>query len=364
MHSDQELNYLTKSLLHHPSPYIIYELDGSIAWANLAANYIFNLSSLDEISVIKIDDQVKNNFGDLESIALYYDTPIEISLRKINFLMRTRVHMIPVDESNGIMLIELLCSSRSGLDALRNTIDCIEHKRIELAYQKQVDLETKEVTGIEALLRLQDGKGGYLPNDEIIPQIEGESLFSLVVLESLVQLEKFFAIKDELGFADATLYLNVSAHTIMHPDFCSIFTDFVDKHQLSPNKFGLEVTETAELSDITIASKSLSLLKDKGIKIALDDFGAGYASLKYVRDLPIDVVKLDKHFTFNVSDPSTARLISFVSEVCEDLNLEMIGEGIETEEDKQMMLDLGCKIGQGYLMHRPDFLDSFKVKET
>ena len=69
-------------------------------------------------------------------------------------------------------------------------------------------------------------------------------------------------------------------------------------------------------------------------------------------------------FTFNVSDPSTARLISFVSEVCEDLNLEMIGEGIETEEDKQMMLDLGCKIGQGYLMHRPDFLDSFKTMET
>ena len=119
MHSDQELNYLTKSLLHQPSPYIIYEIEGYISWSILAANYIFNLSSLDEISVIKIDDQVKNNFGDLESIALYYDTPIEISLRKINFLMRTRVHMIPVDESNGIMLIELLCSSRSGLDALR-----------------------------------------------------------------------------------------------------------------------------------------------------------------------------------------------------------------------------------------------------
>ncbi|MDC1165264.1 EAL domain-containing protein, partial [Gammaproteobacteria bacterium] len=60
----------------------------------------------------------------------------------------------------------------------------------------------------------------------------------------------------------------------------------------------------------------------------------------------------------------TARLISFVSEVCSDLDLEMIGEGIETEEDKQLMLDLGCKIGQGYLMHRPDFLDSFKPKET
>ena len=364
MQTDQELNYLTKSLLHHPSPYIIYELDGSIAWANIAANYIFSLASLDELSVVKIDEQVKNNFGDLDSIALYYDTPIEISLRDINFFMRTRVHMIPVDLSSGIMLIELLCSSRSGLDALRNTIDCIEHQRIELAYQKQVNLETNEVTGIEALLRLQDGEGGYLPNDEIIPQIEGESLFSLVVLESLTQLEKFFAIKEEIGFKDATLYLNVSAHTIMHPEFCSIFTDFVEKHNLAPNQFGLEVTETAELADINIASESLQTLKDQGIKIALDDFGAGYASLKYVRDLPIDVVKLDKHFTFNVTDPSTARLISFVSEVCSDLDLEMIGEGIETEEDKQLMLDLGCKIGQGYLMHRPDFLDSFKAKDT
>ena len=360
MHSDQELHYLTKSLLHHPSPYIIYEMDGSIAWANLAANYIFNLTSLDEISVVKIDDQVKNNFGDLESIALYYDTPIEISLRQINFLMRTRVHMIPVDISKGIMLIELLCSSREGLDALRKTIDCIEHHRIELAYQKQVNLETNEVTGIEALLRLQDVEGGYLPNDQIIPQIEGESLFSLVVLESLVQLEKFFKVKEQIGLKDATLYLNVSAHTIMHPEFCSIFTDFVEKHSLGENEFGLEVTETAELSDIKIASDSLNILKDRGIKIALDDFGAGYASLKYVRELPIDVVKLDKHFTFNVSDPTTARLISFVSEVCDDLDLEMIGEGIETDDERKMMIELGCKTGQGYLMHRPDFLDSFK----
>ena len=91
METDQELNYLTKSLFqHHPSPYIIYELDGSIAWANIAAKYIFNLDTLEELSVIKIDEKVTNNFGDLDSIALYYDTPIEISPRNINFFMRTR----------------------------------------------------------------------------------------------------------------------------------------------------------------------------------------------------------------------------------------------------------------------------------
>ena len=76
------------------------------------------------------------------------------------------------------------------------------------------------------------------------------------------------------------------------------------------------------------------------------------------------MVKLDKQFTFNVSDPTTARLISFVSELCKDLNLEMIGEGIETEEEKNMMIDLGCETGQGYLMHRPDFLKSFISEKT
>ena len=168
-HKDKELNYLTRSLLHHPSPYIIYELDGSIAWANMASKYIFNLSDLHEVSIRKIDDEIKNNFGDLESIALYYDTPIEITLRKINFFMRTRVHMIPVSDDTGIMLIELLCSSRDGLNALKETIECIENNRIELAYQKQYDLNTNKITGVEALLRMQDGKGGYFANDKVIP---------------------------------------------------------------------------------------------------------------------------------------------------------------------------------------------------
>ena len=223
-HKDKELNYLTRSLLHHPSPYIIYELDGSIAWANMAAKYIFNLSKLEEVSIKKIDDEIKNNFGDLESIALYYDTPIEITLRKINFFMRTRVHMIPVSDNTGIMLIELLCSSRDGLNALKETIECIENNRIELAYQKQYDLNTNKITGVEALLRMQDGKGGYFANDKVIPLIEGEKLFSLIVLESLNQVKDFFKQKDAKGLSDATLYLNVSAHTIMHEEFCKIFS--------------------------------------------------------------------------------------------------------------------------------------------
>ena len=360
MIEDQEkLQYLFRSLKHHPSPYLIYELDGSIRWANLAAKYIFRIEDLNDLTVL-VPRESLESLESKDGIAQAYDSPIEVSLRQIKFLMRTRVHRIPFEGSEDFLLIEILCSSRDGLEALQMTISCIEFDRIDLAYQKQIDLKSNKVTGVEALLRMRDETGEIIPNDVLIPQIEGESLFSLVVMSSLEKLKEYFKKKDEIGLSDATVYLNVSAHTVMHPEFCNIFTNFVESLNLKPNEFGLEVTETAELGDTKTASDSLKKLKQKGIKIALDDFGAGYSSLRYLKDLPVDVVKLDKMFTGDIQDPVTGKLTSFVVEVCNTLSMEMIGEGIETEEQKQAMIEIGCQIGQGFLMHKPEFLTSLK----
>jgi len=360
MIEDQEkLQYLFRSLKHHPSPYLIYELDGSIRWANLAAKYIFRIEDLNDLTVL-VPRESLESLESKDGIAQAYDSPIEVSLRQIKFLMRTRVHRIPFEGSEDFLLIEILCSSRDGLEALQMTISCIEFDRIDLAYQKQIDLKSNKVTGVEALLRMRDETGEIIPNDVLIPQIEGESLFSLVVMSSLEKLKEYFKKKDEIGLSDATVYLNVSAHTVMHPEFCNIFTNFVESLNLKPNEFGLEVTETAELGDTKTASDSLKKLKEKGIKIALDDFGAGYSSLRYLKDLPVDVVKLDKMFTGDIQDPVTGKLTSFVVEVCNTLSMEMIGEGIETEEQKQAMMEIGCQIGQGFLMHKPEFLTSLK----
>ena len=360
MIEDQEkLQYLFRSLKHHPSPYLIYELDGSIRWANLAAKYILRIEDLNDLTVL-IPRESLESLESKDGIAQAYDSPIEVSLRQIKFLMRTRVHRIPFEGSEDFLLIEILCSSRDGLEALQMTISCIEFDRIDLAYQKQIDLKSNKVTGVEALLRMRDETGEIIPNDVLIPQIEGESLFSLVVMSSLEKLKEYFKKKDEIGLSDATVYLNVSAHTVMHPEFCNIFTNFVESLNLKPNEFGLEVTETAELGDTKTASDSLKKLKQKGIKIALDDFGAGYSSLRYLKDLPVDVVKLDKMFTGDIQDPVTGKLTSFVVEVCNTLSMEMIGEGIETEEQKQALMEIGCQIGQGFLMHKPEFLTSLK----
>ena len=355
---NEHLDYLFKSLKHHPSPYIIYDLDGSIRWINLAAEYIFRTEDISEIGIKKINLEEHKTSKDL--IAQSYSTPVEVMLRDIEFYMKTRVHLIPSESSKDFMLVEVLCNSRLGLEALRQTISCIEYDRIDLAYQKQYDLKTGEVTGVEALLRLRDEEGQIIPNDVIIPEIEGESLFSLVVKSSLEKLKEIFAIKSEIGLENATIYLNVSAHTIMHPEFSSIFSNFVNEMGFKKNEFGLEVTETAELSSTEQAGANLQKLKDSGIKIALDDFGAGYASLRYVKDLPLDVIKLDKHFTNGLDEKATAKLIGFVVEVCNSLSLEMIGEGIETEEQKKQMLEIGCAIGQGFLMHKPEFIETLK----
>tara|TARA_B100000809_G_scaffold266668_1_gene330611 strand:+ start:932 stop:2017 length:1086 start_codon:yes stop_codon:yes gene_type:complete len=360
MIEDQEkLQYLFRSLKHHPSPYLIYELDGSIRWANLATKYIFRIEDLNDLTVL-VPRESLESLESKDGIAQAYDSPIEVSLRQIKFLMRTRVHRIPFEGSEDFLLIEILCSSREGLEALQMTISCIEFDRIDLAYQKQIDLKSNKVTGVEALLRMRDEEGEIIPNDVLIPQIEGESLFSLVVMSSLEKLREYFKKKDEIGLSDATVYLNVSAHTVMHPEFCNIFTNFVESLNLKPNEFGLEVTETAELGDTKTASDSLKKLKQKGIKIALDDFGAGYSSLRYLKDLPVDVVKLDKMFTGDIQDPVTGKLTSFVVEVCNTLSMEMIGEGIETEEQKKALMEIGCQIGQGFLLHKPEFLTSLK----
>ena len=224
---NEHLDYLFRSLKHHPSPYIIYDLDGSIRWINLAAEYIFRTEDISEIGIKKINLEENEISKDL--IAQSYSTPVEVRLREIEFFMKTRVHLIPSESSKDFMLVEVLCNSRLGLEALRQTISCIEYDRIDLAYQKQYDLKTGEITGVEALLRLRDEEGQIIPNDVIIPEIEGESLFSLVVKSSLEKLKEIFAIKSELGLENATIYLNVSAHTIMHPEFSSIFSNFVDE---------------------------------------------------------------------------------------------------------------------------------------
>ena len=284
---------------------------------------------------------------------------MELSLRKIKFFLRSRIHEIPLDKEDSFFLIEVLAQSEAALSALKNTIACLENDRIDMAYQKQYDLQTGNLASVETLLRLKDEKGEIIPNNELIPLVEGESLFSLVVLASMQKLKEIFVFKKEKKL-DFTVFLNISAYTAMQENFCNLILDFVEENDLNPGDLGLEITETAELEDRARAAKYFEKLKEHGIPLALDDFGAGYSSLSYLRDLPITLVKLDKDFSQTVSEEDTQELVRFVVTICKNMELGMLAEGIETKEQEDTFIKLGCQKGQGFFHHRPQFLDDFK----
>ena len=129
----EHLDYLFRSLQHHPSPYLIYELDGSLKWSNLAARYIFRMDNLKDLSIKNIDQESIANGVNKDPIAQSYETPIEIQLRDITFFIRTRVHLIPIEKSEGFFLIEILCPSRTNQilwhSSLRSHCIVFSHQR-------------------------------------------------------------------------------------------------------------------------------------------------------------------------------------------------------------------------------------------
>ena len=353
----EQAQYLIKSLQHHPSPYIIFDKNSGVEWLNNSAQYIFNLKDDESISIKPITSI--NKTENQSEIARSFDTDIQVKLRSIEFFLRTRIHEIPFENDSSFFLIEALANSEAALDALKETISCLENDRISMAFQKQVDIKTGEIVGVESLLRLLDEEGNIISNDKLIPLVEGEHLFSLVVLASLKKLKEFFSFINSKNLGSFSTYLNVSAFTVMQENFTKIILDFVNDNNLKENQLGLETTETAELEDRKKASEAFELLRDNGVPLALDDFGAGYSSLSYLRDLPISLIKLDKNFASTIDLLDTKELVKFVVNISENLKLDMLVEGIETEEQKNIFLELGCKKGQGYFFHRPEFLEDF-----
>ena len=323
---DQQAKYLIKSLQHHPSPYLILSKNTGIEWMNKSSQYVFDTSNIEDINITPFVSH--GTAKKIEAIGSSFQSDLELSLRKIKFLLRSRVHEIPLDKEESFFLVEVLAQSEAALDALKNTIACLENDRIDMAYQKQYDLKTGDLVSVETLLRLRDEAGNIIPNDELIPLIEGESLFSLVVIASMQKLKEIFVFKKEKKL-DFTVFLNISAYTAMQENFCNLILDFVSENDLNPGDLGLEITETAELEDRTRAAEYFEKLQKYGIPLALDDFGAGYSSLSYLRDLPITLVKLDKNFSQTVSREDTQELVKFVVTICKNMDLGMLAEGIE-----------------------------------
>jgi diguanylate cyclase (GGDEF)-like protein/PAS domain S-box-containing protein len=230
----------------------------------------------------------------------------------------------------------------------------IVREEFRLDYQAVVDLDRNEIMGYEALVRWEHPTAGELPPGEFIPLAEETGLIvglgEWVLTEACTEATNLH----RLHGRPVHMSVNVSARQLHHPDFFRHVSRALDSSALMPNLLTLELTESTLLASDERVSRTLQKIKDLGVVLALDDFGTGYASLSYLRQFPIDVVKIDRSFTANASsEDGDLVLLKGIIDLGHALELNLVAEGIETPEQHTIVRQLGCHQAQGFYFGRP-----------
>ncbi len=229
----------------------------------------------------------------------------------------------------------------------------LEMHEFEVHYQPKVEMASGRIVGLEALVRWRHPEEGLIaPNDFIAVAEEtgqilglGEQVFEQV-FEDLSRWQS-------QGIA-VPVAVNVSARQFVDHAFCTRVCGWMESHRFDPSLLEVEVTEQVFLGDISSAGKRLQSLRDNGISLALDDFGTGYSSFNYLRQLPINTLKIDRSFILDLEEGgSSLPILKAIITLCREMNLSTVVEGVETEEQSRILRELGCELAQGFYYHRP-----------
>jgi diguanylate cyclase (GGDEF)-like protein/PAS domain S-box-containing protein len=232
----------------------------------------------------------------------------------------------------------------------------LERGELRLFYQPLVSLDNGDMVGAEALIRWEHPERGLLSPDKFLPVAEESGLIVQVgawaVGEACRRLRDWD--RRNGGTSAFGLAVNLSARELTHPDVVITVLNAVRRSALDPSRLTIEVTESTAMADRDTGFRALRELSDAGVRIAIDDFGTGYASLDHLREMPADILKIDRSFVAGMAanSPDSA-LVAAAIAMGRALDMEVIAEGIETSEQVADLRELGCPLGQGYLFARP-----------
>jgi PAS domain S-box-containing protein/diguanylate cyclase (GGDEF)-like protein len=229
----------------------------------------------------------------------------------------------------------------------------IEKEQFVLHYQPKVDLETRGIVGVEALIRWQSPERGLVPPGLFIPLLEETGLILQVGAWALQRavFDHSRWLKD--GLKAPRIAVNVSQIQMRQRDFVDVVTKLVAQGA-NPTGIDLEITESLLMEDIAGNIKKLKAVSDLGLKIAIDDFGTGYSSLGYLARLPVHTLKIDRSFVMTMlNDPNTMTLVQTIISLAHSLRLAVVAEGVEQEDQAKMLRLLRCDEMQGYLFSKP-----------
>lgn len=230
-------------------------------------------------------------------------------------------------------------------------------------YQPKFNLSTDKICGAEALVRWKRPEIGLIPPNEFIPIFENNEfiveLDFYMLRKVCIQLRKLLDMKKELF----PVSVNFSPVHLRDQDFVLKITNIVDSCHVPRHLIEVELTENALVEDNAYLLATLNTLHELGFRLSMDDFGSGYSSLNLLRILPFDVIKLDKEFFHHGSTTDREQIIiSHVIRMLKDLNMQIVSEGVETQEQAQFLKELECNIAQGFLYERPLPADEFLNK--
>ena len=230
----------------------------------------------------------------------------------------------------------------------------LELDQLVLYYQIQVD-KNKTVIGVEALLRWVKPGVGMVPPDDFIPMAEETGLivpFGLWVIETACrQLKSWEA--TEYG-KNVRLAVNVSAKQFRQSSFVHDLKKILEKTGADPSLIKIELTESVVVDDVTNTALKMQELRLLGVNFAMDDFGTGYSSLIYLKKLPLTQIKIDQSFVRDITiDTSDAEIVKAIVLMAQALDFNVIAEGVETEEQFDLLRQYGCKEFQGFYFGRP-----------
>lgn len=247
------------------------------------------------------------------------------------------------------------------LDIAHKLRDDFFSEKLQVWFQPQVCLVTRKIIGAEALLRWPIDESKFIPPSTFVPLAEYSGLVVDIgrwVLEQACVMAEYLA---SVGLGDVKLGVNVSLIQFKHHDFVNDVLSILGRHNISPSQIELEITESVLMDHPKSVISALQAFRDQGITIAIDDFGTGYSSLSYLQRLPLDRIKIDRQFVLDIENSQGSIIVETIIGLGEKLGLVTIAEGIETEGQESALTALGCKQGQGFLYHRPEPAETFKL---
>jgi EAL domain-containing protein (putative c-di-GMP-specific phosphodiesterase class I) len=237
----------------------------------------------------------------------------------------------------------------------------LEQRQFVLHYQPEIELSTRRIVGLEALIRWAHPERGLVPPMEFIPVAEESGMIlpigDWVLSEACGQIQSWC--REDSCRSSLRVCVNLSARQFSSRGLADHVETLLTQFDLSSRQLGLEMTESSLIPNMRIALEVLGSLRRLGVSLLLDDFGTGYSSLNHLHSLPFDVLKIDRSFVGRMTEgDQPLQIVRTIIELARVLGMDVMAEGIETREQYRLLRQLGCRFGQGYLFARPMSADA------